>query len=59
MHENGRGVAKNMQIAYFWLLLASVNGDENIKKTIETIKKELTTAEKQAAEEDAENCLHK
>jgi TPR repeat protein len=54
MYRQGQGVVKNMKTAYFWWLIASANGYDT-KTVIEIAEKELSSAQKQAAQDDATN----
>ena len=42
MYANGEGIPQNDSEAYFWFLLASVNGDENSVKFRDLVAQRLT-----------------
>jgi localization factor PodJL len=50
LHENGRGVPKDLQEAYKWFALAARAGDPVSARRLEQIKARLEPAEIEAAE---------
>ena len=55
MYLNGNGVSKDEQSAYFWLLLASVNGNQDWIEARDRIEKGLSPEQRAAAQALARN----
>ena len=50
LHENGRGVPKDLQEAYKWFTLAARSGDPVAARRLEQVKARMEPAEIEAAE---------
>jgi len=55
MYAVGRGVPKDEQMAYFWLLLASAQGDKNAAKIRDLAERDLSPEQRAAAQASARN----
>ena len=55
MYAAGQGVPKDEQIAYFWFLLASAQGNQNAVKVRDLAERDLSSAQRAAAQAAARN----
>ncbi len=50
LHQNGRGVPRDLKLAYQWLSLAARGGDREAASRVAQIKSQLSAADVQAAD---------
>ena len=54
-YAKGEGVPRNDSMAYFWFLLASAQGHQNAVKNRDLVERDLSPAQRAAAQADARN----
>ncbi len=59
MYAFGRGVPKDEELAYFWLLLSSAHGYEDAAKQRDEIEKKLSPQQRSSAQISARNWIPK
>ncbi len=55
MYADGRGVPKDEQMAHFWALLASAQGNKNAEKLRDLMERYLSPVQRAAAQASARN----